>query len=103
MISKDYENLNEFLSNEEYFCNKLVNLQIPYFFISKNQKSDNQPYNSKDKINKYNKETEVNIIIQFQNFIKKISEKFPENLNKRHAIIPKQKKVEKIINISKFN
>lgn len=64
MISEDYKNYEDFLSNEEFFYNKLVNLQIPYFFLTNNKNhSLNDNTFKKEKINKYNKETEVNLIM----------------------------------------
>jgi hypothetical protein len=59
MITKDYENFIEFSSNEEFFCDKLVNLRIPYFFLHNRNKPFSYAETNNLKIEKLNKETEV--------------------------------------------
>jgi len=49
----------EFVSQEDYFSDKFVNLQNPYFYIPVNQKLEQSTKN--ELINKYVKEKEVNI------------------------------------------
>lgn len=52
MITKDYEQYMEFMSQEDFFCDKLVNLQNPYFYIPMNLKQNQEKVNENIKKNK---------------------------------------------------
>jgi hypothetical protein len=54
VITKDYEKFMEFISYEDYFCDKMPNLQNPYYYISLSMKN-----NKKDNAMRYNKVKEV--------------------------------------------
>lgn len=60
MLTKDYENFMEFLSSEEFFYDKLVNLRTPFFFLINQNKSIS--YTDNHKIEKIKSEIEVKIV-----------------------------------------
>ena len=56
-ISKDLEKYNEFLSKEDELCDKLLNYQVPYYFLGINSKQSLST-NGKDMIEAHLKEKE---------------------------------------------
>lgn len=60
VITKDYEQYMEFVSQEDYFADKFVNLQNPYLYIPVNQKREQSTKN--ELINKYVKDKDVIVI-----------------------------------------
>jgi hypothetical protein len=61
MLTKDYENFIEFLSSEEFFYDKLVNLRIPFFFLNNHKKPLSYTETNNLKLEKIKSETEVKI------------------------------------------
>jgi hypothetical protein len=55
ILTKDYEKFMEYLSYEDYYAEKMVSLQNPYFYISNSMKTKKP----NDIINRYNKSKEV--------------------------------------------
>lgn len=57
LLTKDYEKYMEFVAQEDFFCDKLVNLQNPYFYLPLNQK---QNYgHTHENFTSYSKDKEV--------------------------------------------
>ncbi len=85
LITKDYEHYMEFISQEDLFCDKLVNLQNPYFYLplSSKQRNDKNCGNNQNIIN-YTREK--------HEFFNKISSKFQESNHSKPTINSKNKK-----------
>jgi len=62
MLTKDYENFIEFLSSEEFFYDKLVNLRTPFFFLNNQNKSISYTETNNQKLEKMKSEIEVRIV-----------------------------------------
>lgn len=76
LITKDYEKYIEFLSQEDYFQDKMVNLQNRYFFIPRRLKNKD---NTLDIINKNTKEKDT--------FYNKLLHQFNEGINSNTHVI----------------
>ena len=74
-ISSDLERYIEFLSKEDKMCDKLLNFQIPYFFLG---------INSKQSLNSNGKEVFQNHIKNKEDFISKYEKKFESNNNNQN-------------------
>ena len=74
-ISSDLERYIEFLSTEDKLCDKLLNFQIPYFFLG---------INSKQSLNSNGKEVLQNHIKNKEDFISKYEKKFESNNNQNN-------------------
>ena len=61
LITKDYEHFLEFISQEDFFCDKLVNLQNPFFFLPISGRK-NLIQDFKNKVSQYNKKKDVSKI-----------------------------------------
>ena len=68
LILSDYEKYQEFLSFEDSFAGKMVNLQNPYYFVPLNFQTKN---NEDERLKKYN--------IQKESFSNKYANKFTKN------------------------
>jgi hypothetical protein len=77
-ISSDLEKYIEFLSKEDKMCDKLLNFQIPYFFLG---------INSKQSLNSNGKEVLQNHIKNKEDFILKYEKKFENSINQNNTNI----------------
>lgn len=77
MITKDYEQLIQFSSQESLFSDKLVNLQNPYFYIPVHLKQNDT--NKNNIFIKHKKEND--------DFCNKISNRFSEPTNNKSSVL----------------
>jgi hypothetical protein len=76
LITKDYEKLLEFISYEEFFYDKMINLQNLYMYLPLSSKCNNS--NNLEIFNKYSKEKDE--------FYNKIGNKFAESQSNKVSV-----------------